>query len=496
MNIFTFYYFILTFARINAYSKIPTNVEMEINNEYIYSNVIELDTWESANSNTSNIVKEYYKFKTYLYPTSINEERGYEVWKINEISDSKTINPFFSEEENLYPSKIFIPLSNKFLKPIGDKYVLIKDKYLLEKEKYKSSDTIILADLNTKKIINSLNVITKTDQEPFDLKFMDVFIIKTASNIDFTGNISGKGKEESLKTYFLKNFVLYKDKTTFEYEYEKGIGKKRKKYVSKGNKYTFIDSINKVEVDTFYIENDVDNFSNIRYFVDENGIFLPISINNTKKTNAYLRPSSEKSYVLNNYFLNVFKTFKYYFFSPNVLKINKTSIYNPIIFLSSNVDNNYKVPIVIGSDILSQGLIYLNDKKRLIRFVVPTSSEVPKEAVICAKVGGDLLFDVSVNSNNTKAIISFSEPKTIISKDLVSALKIKTKKLGLSLDKPESIKEKVELIISTPFDKTYKKTNAYLKDLSNKEYKIIIGLDYLKRKELSIDFVNKWILIK
>lgn len=497
MTTLFFYYLILTISTGNANkcSKIPSKVKYNINYEYVYNNIIEIETWMSSSSSKENIVKEYYKFKTYLYPISDN---GYfEVWKVNVISDNKTVSAFFNEEENLSPKKIIIPYNQNSLKAVAEnKYELNSDNFIKCKQAFKTSESIFLDKLNTDKIISSLSIVPNTDQEPFENKLYEVFNLKTASNISFKGKIEGGGKEESIKKYFLKNSILYEEKTSFTYDYQKGLGKERQAYTSRGNKYSFIEAINKISFENFNIENGIDNFSNLRYFVDNNGLFIPISVYPSKDTNAYIRPLSDKSSVYKQYFLSNYSNLKFFIFSPESLKLSKTLINYPQFFISDEKNINYKVPFVIGSDILSNGYIYLNDKKRQFRFTSSSEQNIPSEATLCTKKNQKLIFDVSINNNTTSAVLSFSENNSLISENLVKALQLKTYKLGTSKDDPKSIKEKVSIILSTPFEKAYKKIDAYVNKTIDPDYEVVIGLDYLKNKEVQIDYKNTWMLIK
>lgn len=492
-----FYYLILSISTGNATicSKVPSKVKYNLNYEYVYNNIIEVDTWVSNSSSKENVVKEYYKFKTFLYPTADN---GYfEVWKVNLISENKTINDFFYEEENLSPKQIIIPYNQNFTQSLSDnKFDLNSESFIKCKQAFKTAESIKLDKLGAEKIISSLSIVPNTEQEPFESKLFDIFTMKKASNIIFKGKIEGEGKEESIKKYFLKNAILYEEKTSFNYEYQKGTGKERKTYTSRGNKYSFIDSIKEIKFEEFSVENGIDNFSNVRYFVDDNGLFIPVTLYPSKDTNAYIRPLSDKSFIYKQYFLNNYSGLNYFLLSPESLKISKTIIHSPKFFISEYKNINYKVPILVGNDILSSGFIYLNDRKRQFRFLANSEQSMPSDATLCRMKNKKLIFDVTVNNNNCSAVISLSNNRSLISENLVKALKLKTAKQGMSKDKPESIKEKVSIILSTPFEKGYKKIDAFINKEGSPDYDLVIGLDYLKGKEVQIDYNNTWIQIR
>jgi len=492
-----FYYFIISISINNANkcSRIPNQLKLELNQEYIYNNIIELDTWVADSSETKNITKEHYKFKTYLYPVSLNNE-VYSVWKVNIIEDAKIINLIFNETNHLSPTLISLNKNYNFLKPSKkNNFLLVTDPYFKCNEKYNKSETIYLENIDTKKIINSLNIITKIDQEPFDNKLMDVFYINSASNIIFERIMDGTGREESLKTFFLKNFILYENKTSFNYSYEKGFAKERKKYISKGTMYSVIDEISNYSYEETTITSDIDNFTNIRYFVDNNGIFIPILVNNSNSSNAYLNLNSDSSYIYKDYFINTFKKLTYYFFIPNNLKIHKTNINNANFYLDEKLNLNYKVPFVIGKDILSKGALYINSKKRELRFVESVTMNDKNKIIDCKNINNELIFDVKINNNTNRASLSLSNLKTVINKKLAESLKIKISKLGASKDDKESIKEKATIIIFTPFENNFKTISVYVEDFNHNNYDILFGLDFLKDKELTFDYTNNLISV-
>jgi len=498
MLISFFYYLIITISINNANkcSKIPNQTVFELNHEYIYNNIIDLDTWVADSSDSKNIVKEYYKYKTYLYPVSLNNET-YSVWKLNIIEDAKIINPIFNETMHLVPTLIEIPKNHNFLiQSKKNKFTLIREPNFKCNVRYNKSETTYLDNIDTKKIISSLNIITKTDQEPFDGKLFDVFYIKAASNINFERIMTGKGKEESLKTYFLKDFILYEDKTNFKYTYDKGFAKDRKSYISEGNIYSVIDKINKYSIQEVTINEDIDNFSNIRYFVDTNGIFIPVSINNVHVTNAYLNINNYNSYIYKDYFLNTFKNLTFYLFIANSFKVHKTTVNNANFYLDDKLNFNYKVPLILGQNILSKGKIYINDKKREFRFVESSNSHKEDSFIDCKNINNELIFDVKINNNASKASISLSNSGTIISKRLAESLKIKIAKLGMSKDDKSSIREKADIIIATPFEKDFKTISVYVEDFNHNNYNILFGLDFIKDKELTLDYINNLISIK
>jgi len=105
------------------------------------------------------------------------------------------------------------------------------------------------------------------------------------------------------------------------------------------------------------------------------------------------------------------------------------------------------------------------------------------------------VFELTVNGSTAKTTISFDTDEPQISQDLVKQLGLTSIKIAGSKNKPEeNIVEKVEVII-TPTDRPYFKTQATVKDFGTDAYGFKLGLNYIKGKELVINYKDTWLLI-
>ena len=121
--------------------------------------------------------------------------------------------------------------------------------------------------------------------------------------------------------------------------------------------------------------------------------------------------------------------------------------------------------------------------------------KIPEKSLLFDLVHGVPVFEFTVNGSTAKTTISFDTNEPQMSSKLVKQLGLKTIKIAGSKDKPgENVVEKAEVIV-TPADRPYFKTQVTIKDFGTDDYDFKLGLDYIKGKELTINYKDTWLLM-
>jgi hypothetical protein len=181
------------------------------------------------------------------------------------------------------------------------------------------------------------------------------------------------------------------------------------------------------------------------------------------------------------------------------MDVGANVIMNPGIQVikGSRVNVDYKIPGVIGKNIISRSVITVNDKKRTFSISEPEPGKKrPPKSLLFDLLNNIPVFELTVNGSVAKTTISFDTDEPQISQKLVKQLGLKTIRIAGSKDRPdENIVEKVEMIV-TPNDRSYFKTQATVRDFGEDAYDFKLGLSYIKGKELIINYKDTWLLLR
>jgi hypothetical protein len=213
----------------------------------------------------------------------------------------------------------------------------------------------------------------------------------------------------------------------------------------------------------------------------------------------YINPTSENSFIDYSFYLQNFpEKPKNYIYPVDKMSIGKNIILDPGIEVVkdplSKID--YKIPGVIGKNIISKSMLTINDKKRTFSLSEPEpGKEIPQRSLLFDLINNVPIFELNVNGSIARTTISFDTNEPQISYKLVKQLGLKTIKIAGSKERPEvNAIEKAEIVV-TPTDRPYFKTQATVKDFGQGEYDFKLGLDYIKGKELTINYKDTWLLI-
>ncbi len=291
---------------------------------------------------------------------------------------------------------------------------------------------------------------------------------------------------------------LFKEIRKFKYEYRTGFGLTRRTEYANGEYIKELDKKEPYSRHVPYFPELSEQKNNTSYFTDKDGLFVPVTLNSNIQIKMFVDPLIGNSFIDYDYYMKNYEGEpKNYFYPFDKIGIGKNTVSYPSIMVKKiepGSRTSYKIPGVIGSDILSKGAVYINDKKRTLSFFEPDGDK-PKNAIQFELDRGDLIFDILVNNSPVKATMSFANYEPVISSKLKDLLSLKTREISTSKTTCDScFIKKAELII-TPPDRSYFKTEAIVGVLDGKPYDLILGLEYIKDKELLINYKEKWFSI-
>ncbi|MCX6112838.1 MAG: hypothetical protein NTY22_06110 [Proteobacteria bacterium] len=358
-------------------------------------------------------------------------------------------------------------------------------------------ETSTSGNLSFKK--TSINKIAGLETKEFKDKDLDLIRIESRKDIVLNGDMEGTGSEKVTQYLIKDTRELYEETREFKYEYVVGEESKRVAEVMTGaysKRLILKEKYKRSNVSFPELTNKEDK---IPYYTNNIGLFIPVTLNSTINTKMYIDPTSESSFMDYDFYVQNFpEKPKNYFYPVNKMSVGSNNILNPGIEIvkDSNVKVDYKIPGVMGKNIISKSVIIVNDKKRLFSLSEPEpGKKIPSKSLLFDLVHNVPVFELTVNGSTAKTTISFNTEEPQISSKLVKQLGLKTIKIAGSKDKPEeNVVEKVEVII-TPTDRSYFKTQATVKDFGNDDYDFKLGLNYIKGKELIINYKDTWLLI-
>ncbi len=324
--------------------------------------------------------------------------------------------------------------------------------------------------------------------------------METRKQVTLKGKISGKGTETVTYYIVAETGEPFEEVRKFKYEYKTGFGLKRRTEYASG------EYIKRLEKKTSYSKT-APHFpelsykkNSVPYFTDKDGLFIPVILNEKMNTKMFVDPLLEDSFIDYEYYLkNYDGEPKDYLLPFDRLDVGKNVVSNPSILVKKVVPGtrtSYKIPGIIGSNLLSKGAIYIDDKKRTFSFFEPDEKR-PKNAIAfeVSEQSPIPVFEVMVNNSPVKATISFGNFEPVISSKLKELLSLRVREIAISKTTCEScFIKKAELII-TPPDRSYFKTEAVVSDMQDKPYDLILGLEYIKNKSLLINYKEKWFSI-
>lgn len=244
------------------------------------------------------------------------------------------------------------------------------------------------------------------------------------------------------------------------------------------------------------------------------GIFVQAKINDTIQTRLYLDPSSTISLMDFNFFIkNIFKkpkTIQHYFKSVRNIDILNSHIKNPRFEVLKHFvwekyfdGISYKTPGVLAGDVLSKGILYINEPKRKIAFFKNKNNKILKKILkkiqnikIPIKIKNYIpVFKMKINNSNIRASISLAHFNNFIFSRIQNELKLPSKRIVISKHNKELISQKVNMIINPKYGKYFNSSAIVTENLRNKPYDLELGVQHIKGKKMLINYQDKYIVI-
>jgi hypothetical protein len=478
---------------------------LDKNSSYKYNNSIVYASWPEGKEIISELNKVSGHYQKFLYPIEFEKTKGFTVSEVNVNTDSQEALDFLGEA----PEKL--PVNKNYMNtPIG----IIKDKELNDltpikiincDEVFKTFDSYSLPKLNTSVVKETLNKVIKISSEELNGSRVRVINIEKRSTLAFKGDMNGTGQETTSVKLIEDTRVPFELVTDFRYEYKKGKGAKRETLITKGRFISKLAEISKYYEKETSLSTSADTEENkkpafVRFFVDKDGVLIPIAIDETIKTNVHVDLQSSPSSMYYQYYIKNIKQGVTDYVSPfTFLEIGKTQIHYPKIEIIDAGNSDYKIPGKIGNSIISKGVLIINDKKRELAFYESYSdSSLKLDKLINFELVNNMpVFKVSVNSTPVDATISLNTFEPVISTRLMGQLGLKSRKLTLSKTNPQkTIAEKAPIMLIGPDDPKVKNIEAFVEKIDNEPYDIKLGLNYIRYKEVIINYKDKWLYIQ
>jgi hypothetical protein len=472
-------------------------LKLQRNTLYTYANNVGVTKWPKENrAKAKHIVN---SFNSTIYPVA-RTSRGYTVYEIT----SNAQNSDLIEIVGKTPPRLPI-ISERPFYPVGIiEGAASPDPIPLKKipcnKIFKTTETRSSVDGSLKISKTSINKIIETKKVRIKKKKINLIRMESRTEVVLSGKMNGTGTEKSTMYIIDKTGELYEEKRTFKYEYVNLESGKPVPEIISGEFQQKLTKKDKYTPPKIKIEQISDEIKAVPYYTNKNGLFVAVNLDSTTETKMYISPTSDSSFLEYEYFINNFsEKQKDKFFPVESVSIGKTKIKNTKIWIvrDPKIPLDYKIPGIIGKDVLSQSVISLDDKKRLLSiYRKKEKTKTPPKALIFDLVEQIPIFDVTVNGSKVKSTISFDTNEPEISKNLVEQLGLNVIEIAGSKDKPQkNIIQKSEIII-TPIDRPYFKTQARIKDFSNAPYDLKLGLNYLKDKKITINYKDSCLLIQ
>jgi hypothetical protein len=472
-------------------------LKLQRNTLYTYGNNVGVTRWpRNDRAKAKHLVN---SFNTTMYPIA-RTSRGYTVYEV--ISDAQ--NSDLIEIVGKTPPRLPVTNERTFY-PVGIiEGAASPDPVPLKKipcnKIFKTTETSLSVDGELKISKTSINKIIDTKRIKMGKKKIELVRMESRTDVVLSGKMNGTGTEKSTVYIINGTRELYEEKRTFKYEYVNLESGKPVPEVISGEFQQKLIKKDKYYPPKIKFEQSSDEFIAVPYYTNKNGLFVSINLNSTTDTKMYVSPTSNSSFLEYQYFINNFpEKQKDKLFPIEKLTIGGTIINNPKMWIvrDPEIPLDYKIPGMIGKDIISHSTITLDDKKRMLSIYSKKEKEkTPSQALIFDLVEQIPIFEITVNGSKVRATVSFDTIEPEISTSLVQQLGLEVIKIAGSKDRPqENIIEKSEIII-TPIDRPYFKTQAKIKDFSSEPYDLKLGLNYLKGKKLTINYRDSWLLIQ
>ena len=433
-----------------------------------------------------------------MYPVSM-DQNGYTVYEVISSSQNNELFDLIAKPPVKLPVIVDYPFypvgqleSTNSGNPIPLKEVSCDTVYRVFEDETSAS-----GNLSFKK--TSINKIIGLESKEFKDDDVDLIQIESRKDVKLSGDMEGSGTEKVTLYLIEDTRIPFEEIREFKYEYLTGEKNKKTAEVMTGEYRKVLLSKDKYKKPLVSFPELTNKNNKVPYYTNGLGLFVPVTLNSTVETKIYIDPTSPYSFIDYDFYAQNFPNKpKNYFYPVTKMSIGSNIILNPGVEIVKDheVKVDYKIPGVIGKNVISKSLIIVNDKKRLFSISEPEpGKKIPAKSLLFDLVHNVPVFEFTVNGSTAKTTISFDTNEPQISSKLVKQLGLKTIKIAGSTEKPgENVVEKVEVII-TPADRPYFKTQATVKDFGNNDYDFKLGLDYIKGKELTINYKDTWLLM-
>lgn len=483
------------FSNINC-NNVPTCTNYKVNNYYIYNKTISITRWPKIDKTKVNRIND--SFKVVKLPLSLNNGK-YEVKEII-LGSKESFAPYIlGHYPNFFP-KIYTEniCANGVVINSNESSVPNVIKNTKCNEILKTSQEVLSSDGAIKLNKKIISKVTNLESVRVNDKRVEVIQIIAKKEVKISGEIKGTGIENTKLTLEAKTRIPVKEETNFRYSYKKGSGEDSFTEIMIGKINNNLLKKKKLKLSKTRISLASNKEFQTRFYTNKKGLFLPIKLNKKLKTKAFLDLTSNFSYLDYTFFKknidyaskNLFKPFE-------SISFGKNKIYNPYFEVTNLGEeiSSYSIPCIIGKNLLQDTTIYLNEKTR--SFSIYASGKLnkkPKNAIPFKLIDGIPVFKIKINTTPVKATFGFTSFKNQMSKELKNNLNIKSIEFSKEVDSKVTERTK-DILLDTP-DRSYYKTKAIVKDFYGAPYDFKLGLNHIKRKELIINYKDKWFSIK
>ncbi|MEI6092442.1 MAG: hypothetical protein WCQ47_02020 [bacterium] len=476
--------------------KVPISLKLQKDTIYTYDNNISVTKWPKRNETKAKHFTN--SFKSIVYPISF-DSAGYIAYNVVVSEKNKDLLELVAKA----PLKLPVIVDYPFY-PVGQvegsssgNPVPIKEVECDTIYRVSESENNPFANVYFNKI--SINKISELEERKVKDKDIKLIRVDSRKDVVLSGNMEGTGTEK-ISLYLTEDTrEIYEEIREFKYEYVTGKEGQKVAEVMTGEYKRRLALKEKYTKANVSFPDLTSKDETVSYYTNGIGLFVPVTLNTAVNTKMYINPTSENSYLDYNFYIQNFpQKQKNYIYPVDKMNIGKNLILDPGVEIvrNPNLKIDYKIPGVIGKNIISKSMISINDKKRIFSLSKPEpGKEIPQRSLLFDLVNGIPVFELNVNGSIAKTTISFDTNEPQISSKLVKQLGLKTIKIAGSKDRPEeNIIEKTEIVV-TPTDRPYFKTQATVKDFGQGYYDFKLGLDYIKGKELIINYKDGWLLI-
>lgn len=465
---------------------------LKLSKDTIYTYQVKISTTRWTKGEETNVNQGSNNFKILFYPIS-KDTQGFNVYEVvTDTNDSALLDLIGKKYPKLpeiyaypyYPVGVY---ENKEQSPTPIKSVKCD-------QVFKTADNINSSDGKLTIEKKSINKVVSVNRNSIQME--------SRKDVTLKGTMEGTGVELSTRYFVDGTTELTGEETSFNYEYRTGYGDDRHTEIMKGGYSKKLIAKDKYKKPAMYFPELTLPNNTVPYYTSKDGLFIPITLNDKLSAKAYFNITGPRSYIDYSFYTQNFKDKpKNYFYPFEKLDIGKNVLMEPEIEILDADDgaggSEYKVPCKIGNNIISKGVVTINDKERTLSFYEYDKNEkMPEKATHISIVDNMPIFDLTVNGTTVRTVISFDSEEPAVSTKLKKKLSLKTRKIAMSEKDPkENYIEKTDLLLYPP-DRTYIKTEAVVKDLGNAPYDLKLGRSYIKNRILTINYKGGWLLLK